>query len=1784
MASVCKRQQCTIDRRGFRQELDSWRHKLIRCVGRGPEEGSDWSFDENCLFCCLRRDKVKEHLLAFSKEVLEDTAKPLLVKDQTAITRLEKQTEDFLHAVFCRKDVPNVSDPHIPIVAREILQKMIRQFATEYTSKTSSIQDSCPDSKPRSDQSLLPPSSFSGAPPSTSSASSPASSAHKQNPVLSKLLMADQDAPLDLTVKKPLAEPSEQDGVLDLSVKKNRYSSSLSVCSPCISPPASMLKRDSPDLHVAKEKDLQSTSTLEQFMAKLCPHHQRQMVDAISFLQMEVKALASSNTLQAANATTVVQAPACSTAPAIVVNPEKSCPELKLPTETIHKSEAQDMVISVPTNLTDNVPETAVTLKTSIAPGPLLDICKSGSGNKQPSVDTENRQDGHIPLKMKIMKTSNVVDGNKLSCVLTTSLTSNSGTLEERQGNSDSSNKIETLSARLSSSVKRHSQPCFTHPARENDTLGHAKDTPARAFLSHVSVLSGSPRTARKSIKASTDHQTRDSRNRITVDPDLGNCDIVYIDKPITECFREKRRNMFPRRNARKSTRGHLYIEEMWELKTVRTLAGRNERGNCPNPMPELITLVTPKQILSKPDGVPPVDMPFAGSCREKNNQQIPTDDSEGVIPGTGDVVQMAASEADLVVETSQTDQCQSKEQPALTSPISASSERKETDINAELLENSFTDFDHTDGTGENVGQATFEAENVNSPETQDDLHESNEQVIPEQVIDPSENAMQDVESQDLSETVHGGELRQQQTSPLTVVNAEEKVTKEQEAERTEEEQSQEVQPEMQMDCENLTVTETSHTTGGSVDEETVKEAEINAVEAVDSVEPQNEDADEFDVSSKTLDALLKELPPWRRKKGTLLSLPKRFRQTESSVVGYFNGKPISASDRSLRHRTNNSTTPPKKLPVKSSKNESHRVSGDSSGESVKTFESTPLLPLVTEEAPDKSSPVAKSPSKNKQIQKEKKIQTDHDSLSVHPDQPVDCPPSKRHLRSAQHKLEESLVSPLTHVVASFPSPKSPSSDALPSTDHLPSLSFSSSPQSISSPLAGPEQSQVSTAPLTNSSVVEAHSDAQQTEIESRLQAKQKLRSAKVEADASKNGQQLCSEVSYSVENQSPIKTKMETQIMPLRSKRILRKDAEASDLPLQQTTNVTTLEDRSVCGDDSNSFMLSKPTRMPLRSMSGKAEIPLQSLPQSPPLDSKKLSLRSQKLVMSSDSGVAENLSDTASAAKSVSEKMSKTKVKPPTVTSVTSHNSAIPVTTSRAGPQKQTADKFLELLNREENQNLIANLNSKYDKMQKGWVQIDKEGQPATKHKNKADRQAVIWKTKRRARKQKSPDHKYSPVQMLFMTSFDLSSICRWFLESTETKSLVIVKKVNTRLPPETQMCFHSTSGVSGMSQGVFPSLQAERLKKHLKKFAIASPVKSNPKSQKLIAKALEQESNAVKAKERREPSNSDRSSAKSCSSFAESNVQVGEYQKSSSKSKNPASARILRKYSHIREKMQVQQTKARLKRSSKTLKATNVKTLSATKSGSKSNPKRSLKAKKLSLSVSKRMKESTEKAKKKPLTGKTTTVHPVQEKARKAQSSSKVSKALSKIQLPKRCSQRLGSPKMSRQNIAVTSRNKMDKKRYHTAKAEVEKCAASKGHAIKSTKESSKSPAADERNTENATANAQQGANTKAQMSNDQVLTRSQRKMETCVSLSENPSSTLKKSTKSPTAKNRPLKPVGKSKEPATRQATSKSLPKKHQAAAVSQTTPRKLSKKRAQECLDSPAKRTRTSLAK
>ena len=45
----------------------------------------------------------QEHLVGLSNEGPEDTAKALLLNDQTKINRLEQQAEEFLNAVLCRK-------------------------------------------------------------------------------------------------------------------------------------------------------------------------------------------------------------------------------------------------------------------------------------------------------------------------------------------------------------------------------------------------------------------------------------------------------------------------------------------------------------------------------------------------------------------------------------------------------------------------------------------------------------------------------------------------------------------------------------------------------------------------------------------------------------------------------------------------------------------------------------------------------------------------------------------------------------------------------------------------------------------------------------------------------------------------------------------------------------------------------------------------------------------------------------------------------------------------------------------------------------------------------------------------------------------------------------------------------------------------------------------------------------------------------------------------------------------------------------------------------------------------------------------------------------------------------------------------------------------------------------------------------------------------------------------------------------------------------------------------
>lgn len=90
-------------------------------------------------------------------------------------------------------------------------------------------------------------------------------------------------------------------------------------------------------------------------------------------------------------------------------------------------------------------------------------------------------------------------------------------------------------------------------------------------------------------------------------------------------------------------------------------------------------------------------------------------------------------------------------------------------------------------------------------------------------------------------------------------------------------------------------------------------------------------------------------------------------------------------------------------------------------------------------------------------------------------------------------------------------------------------------------------------------------------------------------------------------------------------------------------------------------------------------------------------------------------------------------------------------------------------------------------------------------------------------------------SAVRMLFEQDCSMETLCSWFMQTTETQSLAIVKKANNRSPCEV---FQYSSVQASNRPNVCSSLQAERLRKCVKKFATVVP-KSPTKLRRAQAK---------------------------------------------------------------------------------------------------------------------------------------------------------------------------------------------------------------------------------------------------------------------------------------------------------------------------------------------------------
>ncbi|XP_021115892.1 ligand-dependent nuclear receptor corepressor-like protein isoform X2 [Heterocephalus glaber] len=231
-----------------------------------PEELTDWSMDEKCSFCNLQREAVSDCIPSLDSSQSTPTEE-LSSQGQSNTDKIECQAENYLNALFRKKDLPQNCDPNIPLVAQELMKKMIRQFAIEYISKSGKIQDNRNGS--------IGPSLICKSIQMNQAESS---------------LQEEQEGPLDLTVNRMQEQNTQQgDGVLDLSTKKTSIKSEeSSICDPSSENSVAGSTVDAKSEEATKME--KGKSALSKVLESLCIHHQQQVLAMLKFLVQEQNA------------------------------------------------------------------------------------------------------------------------------------------------------------------------------------------------------------------------------------------------------------------------------------------------------------------------------------------------------------------------------------------------------------------------------------------------------------------------------------------------------------------------------------------------------------------------------------------------------------------------------------------------------------------------------------------------------------------------------------------------------------------------------------------------------------------------------------------------------------------------------------------------------------------------------------------------------------------------------------------------------------------------------------------------------------------------------------------------------------------------------------------------------------------------------------------------------------------------------------------------------------------------------------------------------------------------------------------------------------------------------------------------------------------------------------------------------------------------------------------------------------------------------------------------------
>ncbi|XP_045854416.1 ligand-dependent nuclear receptor corepressor-like protein isoform X3 [Meles meles] len=222
--------------------------------------------DEKCSFCNLQREAVSDCIPSLDSSQSTPTEE-LSSQGQSNTEKIECQAENYLNALFRKKDLPQNCDPNIPLVAQELMKKMIRQFAIEYISKSGKIQENRNGSIG----------------PSLICKSIQMNQAENS-------LQEEQEGPLDLTVNRMQEQNTQQgDGVLDLSTKKTSIKSEeSSICDPSSENSMAGSTVDAKSEEATKME--KGKSALSKVLESLCTHHQQQVLAMLQFLVQEQNA------------------------------------------------------------------------------------------------------------------------------------------------------------------------------------------------------------------------------------------------------------------------------------------------------------------------------------------------------------------------------------------------------------------------------------------------------------------------------------------------------------------------------------------------------------------------------------------------------------------------------------------------------------------------------------------------------------------------------------------------------------------------------------------------------------------------------------------------------------------------------------------------------------------------------------------------------------------------------------------------------------------------------------------------------------------------------------------------------------------------------------------------------------------------------------------------------------------------------------------------------------------------------------------------------------------------------------------------------------------------------------------------------------------------------------------------------------------------------------------------------------------------------------------------------